>query len=268
MALGRTITYFSEVQGRLVDAEGTPQAGVHIRRSWRRSPEHSPIVDETVTDENGFFTFPAATRRNILARVLPGTPVIRQEMIAFGPEGLVVLWKAVKSNLDHNGELHGSPLDLICRIDEEPHGDGPAWGTCSEAEGFPAIPVGSIPTDEEIRPTWEWPAGRSVQVALLVQIRRIEPARKGFLGIRHSPSLAGSLPDPHEILGTIVHGPAPFLGRDIFLRLPGTEAEDLTVGGIAALGLIENGGICVCIAAAPEGSLEEQQTWIENWACH
>jgi len=135
VALDAEITFFSESSGLLVDGGGNPQAGIRVVRSWKRTPEHEPMIDETVTSPSGAFSFPAATGTRPMAGRLPGTPVIRQEITAFGPGGPVTLGRAVKTNLDPNGELEGRPLNLECRIDVEPNGDGPVWGTCREVSG-------------------------------------------------------------------------------------------------------------------------------------
>lgn len=134
MAFGKTITLFSEFNGRLVDGSGVPQADIQVVRSWRRNPEDAPTVDATVTDADGSFHFPAVTTTSFMASFLPGTPVIAQEISAQGPNGDVMLWKTVKTNFGDNGELDGRPLNLECRLDAEPDGEGPAWGTCRELE--------------------------------------------------------------------------------------------------------------------------------------
>jgi len=255
MALQNTITFFSEISGVLVDAEGAPQGGVRIVRSWKRTPEDVPMVDETVTSPNGTFSFPAATGRSRMAGLLPGTPVIRQEITAFGPNGPVTLWKTVKTNFDPNGELDGRPLNLECRIDRDPDGDGPVWGTCREAVGSfaPAVAGG----DEELKLTWQWPAERLMETEILVRLEQVKPESRGFLGIRNSPSLGGSLPDPYELTGTVVHGPEAFREKLITLRVPEAEVKGLTAGGIAALGLIEEGRVCISITPATPGSFME-----------
>jgi hypothetical protein len=266
MAIDRTITFFSEVNGLLVDANGTPQGGIRIERSWQRSPEDEPTVDETVTSPNGTFSFPAATGRRSVVGRLPGTPVIRQEITAFGPDGPVTLWKAVKTNTDPNGELHGRPLNLECRIGVEPDGEGPVWGTCREAP----VPISASAESEpeELVLAWQWPAGRPVETRLLVRLEKVDPVQRGLLGrIANSPSLTGSLPDPHVITGTVVYGPPAFQGHQVSLRAPGTEAVSLTVGEVAALGLIGEGRVCVCIVQAPDGTPGEQAVWIESWSC-
>jgi hypothetical protein len=265
VALDAEITFFSESSGLLVDGGGNPQAGIRVVRSWKRTPEDEPMIDETVTSPSGAFSFPAATGTRPMAGRLPGTPVIRQEITAFGPDGPVTLWKAVKTNLDPNGELEGRPLNLECRIDVEPNGDGPVWGTCREVSGQFAAAAKAGGGALEL--TWQWPAERSIETGLLVRVEAVRPTRRRFMGVRNSPSLAGSLPDPHDVVGTVIHGPDAFRGRRITLRVPGAEVTEITAGAIVALGLVEGGRVCVCVEPAPTGTITESVTWIETWAC-
>jgi hypothetical protein len=252
MAFDRTIMFFSEVNGRLIDADGSPHGGIRIERSWRRSPDDDPVIDETITGPDGAFFFPAATGPRSMVGRLPGTPVIRQEITAFGPDGPVTLWKAVKTNLEPNGELDGRPLNLECRIGVEPDGEGPVWGTCRES----AVPIPSPPVSGSSGHTltWQWPAGRPVDLRLLVRIERVERVRRGLLArIENSPSLAGSIPDPHEIGGTVLHGPQALSGRHVRLRVPGAETSGLIVGRIASLGIVEDEGVCICVSPGTDG---------------
>lgn len=265
MAQGQSLTLFSEVRGRLVNSEGKPQAGVRVSRYWQKTPEDEPVTSETTTDREGYFFFPAVTEQNRISRFLPGTPVIRQEITAFGATGSVTLWKTVKTNFDPNGELDGRPLILQCPIDIEPNGNGHFWGTCIEV----ATPFSNLaPLEmEELDLSWQWPAGRQVGVKLLVQLDLLEPTKRGLLGIGNSPSLAGSLPDPHELAGIVTHGPSEFQGNRVLLRIPGIETAGLTVGGIVALGLLGDGTTCVCIDPAPIVNDSERIEWLNNWSC-
>lgn len=130
MALGRTITLFSEVNGRLVDADGRPQPGVTIKQSWREGPDRDFESVETVTDAEGRFHFPAVERRSIAVVFLPSTPVIRQLLQTERPEGTLTLWRYVRRSHAPLDETGGRPLSLLCRIDAEENDEGPAWGTC------------------------------------------------------------------------------------------------------------------------------------------
>jgi hypothetical protein len=114
---------------------------------------------------------------------------------------------------------------------------------------------------------WEWPAGRAVETKLLVQVRSISKASKGFLGIGASPSFADALPDATDIVASVVAGPAALLGSTVSLRVPGAEVKTLAQDRYAALGLVNNDTICTCIAAAPTDNLADAQTWLRDKAC-
>jgi hypothetical protein len=172
---------------------------------------------------------------------------------------IVRSWKMTPEDapsVDENGELAGRPLVLECRIDMEPNGEGPAWGTCRETG-----------RNGELALMWQWPAGRAIEHKMLVRLERLDVERRGFPGVRNSPSLAGSLPDPHILTGTVVHGPVEWRGSLITLRLPGTEVAGLTTGGMVAIALLDDGRVCVCIAPAPEGTSAEQSLWLAGWSC-
>jgi hypothetical protein len=114
---------------------------------------------------------------------------------------------------------------------------------------------------------WEWPAGRPVETKLLVQVRSISKASKGFLGIGASPSFADSLPDATDIVATVVAGPSALVGSTVSLRVPGAEVKSLVQDRFAALGLVSDNTICTCIAEAPTNNLAEAQTWLRDKAC-
>ena len=134
MALGKTITLFSEVSGQLVDADGLPQQGVTVRQSWTESPGQPEEVVETVTDPEGRFHFPIVQRRS-LAAFLPGTPAIRQEIVAVRPEGLMTLWMHVRTSHRPGAEMGGGArLELICSIETQRGAGDRVWATCRLAD--------------------------------------------------------------------------------------------------------------------------------------
>ena len=134
MALGKTVTLFSEISATLVDEGGNPQPGIKIERWWRQSTEGDGETDTATTDANGAFHFPAITYDSTWAGILPGTPAIKQRIVAHGPDGEVRLWFGVKTSFDENSETGGKPAKLVCRIDQAPNADGPVFGTCRLVE--------------------------------------------------------------------------------------------------------------------------------------
>lgn len=114
---------------------------------------------------------------------------------------------------------------------------------------------------------WEWPAGRQVDSKILVKVGKIAKASKGFLGIGASPSLADALPDATDVTATVVAGPDALVGKTVTLGLPGMEAAKLKAGELAGFGLLANGALCICVAAAPSQDAAQAGTWLEGWSC-
>ena len=123
MVFGKPLVLMSAMEGRLIDADGRPAAGVRLVRSWNWAWPNQQGQDETTTDENGAFRFPAITGRSLTARLLPHEPSIRQRIIAHHPSGPVEIWLARKGNYADNGELQGRPLRVLCSLAGPPPDD-------------------------------------------------------------------------------------------------------------------------------------------------
>lgn len=114
---------------------------------------------------------------------------------------------------------------------------------------------------------WEWPAGRAIETGILVRVDGIRPASKGLFGMRASPSMADALPDATDVTVVVDQEAAVHAGRKVRVRMPGIEARKLAAGEWAAFGLVESGGVCACVQAAPKHGLEELRRWIAGWKC-
>lgn len=134
MAFGKTVTLFSEIHGRLVNADGTPQAGVTVKQWWSEERGDAGESTEAVTDAEGRFHFPAVERQRFWAAILPSTPAVKQKITVERPDKTLTLWQFVKTSHSPLSETGGRKLDLVCRIDAEEDGNGPAWGTCRFAD--------------------------------------------------------------------------------------------------------------------------------------
>jgi hypothetical protein len=140
MAFGKSLILASQFNGKLVDGSGAPQPGVKVERIWTWAWGDESGRDEAVTGEDGSFGFPEVTGSSWSAGIVPHSPSIRQEVTAEGPNGPVLLYSVNKSTYDRDSEnmlddrLKGPGVNLVCRIDLEPSGDGPFWGTCQAAE--------------------------------------------------------------------------------------------------------------------------------------
>lgn len=114
MAFANPFVLMSEMEGRLVDASGEPAAGVGLVRTWDWAWRNHQGSDETITDANGRFRFPAVTERSMTARLLPHEPNVTQVITAHHGVGETRIWLAVKRNYNDDGELAGRPLRVLC----------------------------------------------------------------------------------------------------------------------------------------------------------
>lgn len=114
---------------------------------------------------------------------------------------------------------------------------------------------------------WEWPAGRQPGSKLLVKVGKVAKASRGFFGIGASPSMADALPEATDVTATVVAGPAALVGKSVSLRLPGMEAARLKAGELAAYGLVDEAGPCICVAAAPSQDAAAAGNWLSGWTC-
>lgn len=99
---------------------------------------------------------------------------------------------------------------------------------------------------EDIKLSWEWPAERSIEDRLLVQVESVKSQSSGLFGIKNSPSLAGSLPDPVSVSGIVIDADASLNGRSIQVVAPKLEVETIEKGIYTMFGIVEN-TICICI---------------------
>lgn len=113
---------------------------------------------------------------------------------------------------------------------------------------------------------WEWPGDRAPDARILVRVDAIDSSG-GASGSVQSPSLAGYLPDPVVLTGTVVAGDAPWVGREVSLRLPRLELKGAGSGGLAGLGVVGE-ATCICIASAPDDLAgDAASAWLSTMPC-
>lgn len=100
---------------------------------------------------------------------------------------------------------------------------------------------------------WEWPADRNVEKRVVVKVEKIKEADQGFFGIKKSPSFASALPDPVVVMGLVIVGDPALRGKSVKLTLPKLELENIEVGQLAMLGLVEP-NTCICIKHVEENT--------------
>jgi hypothetical protein len=139
MAFGGGLVLASATEGRLVDGEGAPAAGVTLRRRWSWGWTGAEGEDRAETDAEGRFRFPEVTGSSLTARIMPHEPSVRVEIEAErGEGGPLTLLSYQKATYAAGWEAEAAGLSdfrVVCRIDAEPSDDGLFWGTCRAAEG-------------------------------------------------------------------------------------------------------------------------------------
>ena len=106
--------------------------------------------------------------------------------------------------------------------------------------------IGGCVMAADIDLNWEWPAKRSIEDRLLVKIDGVEKQGSGLFGIKKSPSLAGSLPDPYVVHGIIENGDDKLHGKSVMLVAPKLEIGDVSKGSYVVFGVV-NSTTCICV---------------------
>ncbi len=126
MASSSKLCLFSEVQGVVLKG-GQPVVNAQVKRyytwAWKNDQRYQ---DETTTDAEGRFRFPAALESSFWGSWLPHEPQILQRIDIHVGEQAYRAWSLEKRNYRIQGEVNGQALILRCDLDNEPttHKDG------------------------------------------------------------------------------------------------------------------------------------------------
>jgi hypothetical protein len=125
-----SLVLFSEVKGTVLK-DGQPVAGAEIVQQvdWSDDPDKNPR-NQTTTDKNGAFSFPAVERSAGLLRLVPAQPMILQKLIIRYQGVEYEGWLHGKDSYDANTELDGRPLRLVCDLATAPDYEGTHFGIC------------------------------------------------------------------------------------------------------------------------------------------
>lgn len=105
------VCLFSGMSG-VIQMDGKPAANVRLVRAAESK------VDETTTDENGYFEFPPVFERTV-AKYLPQEFTALQQIAAHYNGEEFELWTAVKRKPEENTEARGQPLVVQCDLSNE-----------------------------------------------------------------------------------------------------------------------------------------------------
>lgn len=112
---------------------------------------------------------------------------------------------------------------------------------------------------------WQWPDNRQPQTRVALKVTSVEAESRGFLGIKRSPSLARSFPEPVVVTGIALKGDAA--GTVFRLRLPKKEVPDVNSGDRIGIGIVD-GDTCICVRKVPAGIADANLAeWLERFDC-
>ena len=115
---------------------------------------------------------------------------------------------------------------------------------------------------------WEWPANRSPQRTFIVKVENIKNYKAGLFGLKQSPSIASSLPDPKYLSGKIIAETNKTLkGREIGIVMPALEISGVSTGDLINLGLL-NEDIAICASKLDSKLTDSELTdLVKNPTC-
>lgn len=105
---------FSSIKG-VITLNGKPVVGAKLIRTADRA---KPRVDETKTNEKGYFEFPAVFERSV-TKYLPQEFVAKQRIVVQYEGQEVEIWSAVKTRREENSESRGKALEVKCDLSNE-----------------------------------------------------------------------------------------------------------------------------------------------------
>lgn len=108
------VCLFSKMTG-IITLDGKPVDTAIVIRTVNLS---KPEVDETRTNEKGYFEFPAIFKRTI-TKHLPQEFASNQDIVVHYKSKEYSIWSAVKRTPDENSESRGKPLDVKCELNSE-----------------------------------------------------------------------------------------------------------------------------------------------------
>lgn len=111
--VGKTCV-FSEVKVRLFK-DGEPLKNVKVIRRWEWNELKE---DSTVSDDSGYFEFPAVFEKSV-SRLLPMELVIAQGLYVVENGEEQKIWSNSKREPEENAEFDGKAIDLVCEMTNE-----------------------------------------------------------------------------------------------------------------------------------------------------
>jgi mRNA-degrading endonuclease HigB of HigAB toxin-antitoxin module len=111
------VCLFSKISG-VITLDGKPAANALIVRTVNLTKNK---VDETRTDQQGYFEMPAVFQRTV-TQFLPQEFVANQEVVVDHQGKKYRVWSAVKRNPGEDSEARGKPFIVRCELNSAERG--------------------------------------------------------------------------------------------------------------------------------------------------
>lgn len=130
MAMPEPLYLFSEVTG-VVTIDGKPVAGAEVQQIYIWKSDE--VINRTLTDEEGRYSFPEVTKTSFIWSWLPHEPFISQRVNILQAGETHKGWFYSKHDYDKNGELKGRPINLRCDLinPTKAHPETEYFGLCT-----------------------------------------------------------------------------------------------------------------------------------------
>ncbi len=120
---------FSEVKGIVVN-KGVPIEGAIVEQEFRWAWKDEVGMEQTKTDAEGKFSFPAVVRSSFFGSLLPHEPMVTQTILIKFDGNVYKAWMFDKGDYKENGELNGKAISLYCELEEPLSHKDNVYGIC------------------------------------------------------------------------------------------------------------------------------------------
>ena len=117
--LAKHYVLFSNISGTItIDGKPVRNARV-IRRVRKAHTANDDLIDETTTDDTGYFNMPVIRQKSIMAGLLPMAFGAPQEVHVYHEGMKHKIWSGGKIDPAENAEARGKPLVVSCDLANE-----------------------------------------------------------------------------------------------------------------------------------------------------
>ena len=118
-SLAKHYVLFSNISGTIT-IDGKPVSNARVVRRVRKAhTTNDDLIDETTTDESGYFNMPVIRQKSIAAAIFPMAFGAPQEIHVYYEGMKHKIWSGGKTDPAENAEARGKPLVVSCDLASE-----------------------------------------------------------------------------------------------------------------------------------------------------